>query len=190
MKGCLHFIMKFNPIDLLSIPNILSYIRLILIPVFVNIYNTAKTPEDLKLAAAIIVASGLTDMLDGFIARRFHMITDIGKLIDPMADKLTQLAVLYCLTSRYDKMWILVGLCIIKEGYMAGKMVFTYKRHHKRLDGASYWGKACTALLYLTMFILIVFVNIPAVAADILIYVCALMMITTLYQYVQLYKTL
>ncbi|MBQ1234570.1 MAG: CDP-alcohol phosphatidyltransferase family protein, partial [Oscillospiraceae bacterium] len=117
--------MKFNPIDLLSIPNILSYIRLILIPVFVNIYNTAKTPEDLKLAAAIIVASGLTDMLDGFIARRFHMITDIGKLIDPVADKLTQLAVLYCLTSRYDKMWILVGLCIIKEGYMAGKMVFT-----------------------------------------------------------------
>jgi len=81
-------------------------------------------------------------------------------------------------------------LCIIKESYMAGKMVFTYKRSHKRLDGASYWGKACTALLYLTMFVLLMFVNIPLIVADIMIYACALMMITTLYQYVQLYKTL
>ena len=174
----------------LSIPNILSYIRLILIPVFVSIYTTATESDDLTLAAYIIFVSGLTDMLDGFIARRFKMITDLGKLLDPMADKLTQLAVLYCLTSRYDKMWILVILCIIKESYMAGKMFFTYKRRHKRLDGASYWGKACTALLYLTMFILLMFVNIPPVAADILIFACALMMIATLYRYVQIYKTL
>jgi len=182
--------MNIKAKDFLSIPNILSYIRLILIPVFVSIYTGATEPDELKLAAYIIFASGLTDMLDGFIARHFNMITDVGKLLDPVADKLTQLAVLYCLTSRYEKMWFLVALCIIKESYMAGKMVFTYKRSHKRLDGASYWGKACTALLYLTMFVLLMFVNIPLIVADIMIYACALMMITTLYQYVQLYKTL
>ena len=72
--------------DIFSIPNILSFVRILLIPIFVWLYVTAGTSGEYYLAAAVVVASGITDFLDGQIARRCNMITEFGKFLDPLAD--------------------------------------------------------------------------------------------------------
>ena len=102
--------------EMLSIPNILSYVRILLIPLIVYFY---MYKEDYTIAAIIAAISGLTDLADGFIARKFNMITDFGKFIDPVADKLTQCTLLLCLLSRYSIMWFLVIIFFVKEISMA-----------------------------------------------------------------------
>ena len=88
--------------QLLSIPNLMGYFRILLIPVIVWRYVTAETVTDYYIAAVMIGISGITDFLDGFVARRFHMITKVGKALDPIADKLTQGAVFMFPVSLYD----------------------------------------------------------------------------------------
>lgn len=74
--------------EIFTIPNLLSLFRLLLIPVYVTIYLNATTMEHYFLSAAILAVSCLTDMIDGKIARKFHMISNLGKILDPVADKL------------------------------------------------------------------------------------------------------
>ena len=76
-----------------TIPNLLSLIRILLIPVFVALFFH----DEMIWAALILIISGLTDTLDGYIARHFNMITNLGKVLDPIADKLTQAVVAFCL---------------------------------------------------------------------------------------------
>lgn len=76
--------------QIFSIPNILSYIRFILAFLFAYVYLNANETKDYYIAAIIIAISGLTDCMDGFIARKFNMITEVGKIVDPIADKVTQ----------------------------------------------------------------------------------------------------
>ena len=87
--------------ELLTIPNLLSLFRLALIPVYVAIYQRATSPDAYFLAAAILAVSCLTDLIDGKIARSFNMISNLGKLLDPFADKLTQFSVTLCLCLKY-----------------------------------------------------------------------------------------
>lgn len=112
--------MKVTKKDLKTVPNILSYIRILLVPLFAWLYLTANTDKQFYLAAVVLLASGLTDLADGFIARKFNMITDIGKVLDPAADKLTQLTVAICLCIRIPEMTLLLAVFIIKELLMAG----------------------------------------------------------------------
>ena len=91
--------------DILNIPNLLSLFRLLLIPVYITIYLRAQDKADYFLAASILAVSCLTDMIDGQIARRFNMITDLGKLLDPIADKLTQFALVLCLSLRHPVLY-------------------------------------------------------------------------------------
>ncbi|MBQ4102332.1 MAG: CDP-alcohol phosphatidyltransferase family protein, partial [Oscillospiraceae bacterium] len=75
-----------------TIPNILSYIRFALIPVFVVIFALAAENSRLYVtAAAVVIVSGATDLLDGFIARRCNQVTALGRVLDPFADKLTSI---------------------------------------------------------------------------------------------------
>ncbi len=73
--------MKLSAKEIFSIPNILSYIRIILIPVFIYLYVTAENTTDYYIAAAVILFSGITDFADGLIARKFNMITELGTLL-------------------------------------------------------------------------------------------------------------
>ena len=84
--------------DLWTIPNLMGYFRILLIPVFVFFYLRSDTVRDSYIAAAIIGLSGFTDLSDGMIARRFNMVTELGKLLDPVADKATFGAMLIGLT--------------------------------------------------------------------------------------------
>lgn len=143
-----------------SIPNILTYIRIILIPCFVWAYVSAREPKDYFLAAGLLLLSGLTDVADGFIARHFHMITDWGKAVDPVADKLTQASIAFCLVFRYPWMWLLLGLFAVKELYMGIASLYLLRRG-KRLNGAMWFGKASTAVFYIVTIILIAYPPMP-----------------------------
>ncbi|MBT2731330.1 CDP-alcohol phosphatidyltransferase family protein [Carnobacterium sp. ISL-102] len=151
--------MKSPVRDFFTVPNILSYIRLLLIPIFTVQYLTATETKDYYLAGMIVVFSGLTDLLDGIIARKLNQITEVGKLLDPVADKLTQIAVIICLMSRYEKMWIVILLFIAKELFMAINAIILY-RQGKKLDGAKWFGKIATAVFYACMTFLVAFPTI------------------------------
>lgn len=140
--------------DLFTIPNMLSLFRLVLIPVYVIIYLNAEDFADYAIAAGILAVSCLTDMIDGQIARRFNMISTIGKFLDPVADKATQFTLIVCLAIRYQILWNLAVLMVIKEGFqlIAGILEF---RKGKMLTGALITGKICTTVLFLSLIVLV-----------------------------------
>ncbi len=175
--------------DALTIPNLLCYFRILLIPIFVFVYLTAEEVQDLYLAAAIIALSGMTDLFDGKIARKFNQITEFGKFLDPLADKLTQGAMVLCLASRFSWMWLLVAIFIVKEGFM-GVMGLILLRRGKKLDGAMWFGKVCTALLYVVVFALLLLPEISIAVANVLICICAVDMILTLILYIPVFAAM
>lgn len=159
----------FKKEELWSLPNQLSYVRLLLIPVFVWLYRGL---DNHVAALVVIVFSGLTDILDGYIARRYHMVTDLGKILDPAADKLTQAALLVCLSLRYPLMWAVAALLVVKEISMAALGWVVVQRTGK-VHSARWYGKVCTAVLYGVMCLLIL---LPSPAAELvngLIALCA-----------------
>ena len=95
-----------------TVPNLLSAFRLALIPVFIWLYCFRR---EYGWTAFVLILSGLTDIVDGFIARHFHMISDLGKMLDPVADKLTQGAMLFCLMTAFPFMMIPLILLVVKE---------------------------------------------------------------------------
>ena len=140
--------------DILNIPNMLSLFRLILIPVYVAIYLRASEPRDYFLAGGILAISCLTDMIDGKIARHFHMITPLGKLLDPIADKFTQLTLTICLSMKYPVMLLVLVLFLAKEFFQFGAALFNYRKG-KALDGALFSGKLCTTVLFASLTLLV-----------------------------------
>lgn len=152
-----------------TIPNILSIFRLLLIPVFV--YTYCKLKNDI-LTAFILLLSGISDTADGVIARKFNMITTLGKAIDPVADKLTQIAMLLCLLTRFPSLIILFVLLLIKEitGGVMSLLILTKK---KTVLAADWHGKLTTFLLYATMLLHLVWGSIPAAVSNTCIAVCS-----------------
>ena len=175
--------------QLFSVPNLMGYFRILLIPLIVWRYVTAQTVTDYYVAAAIIGFSGITDLLDGLIARKFHQVTRVGKVLDPVADKLTQAAIIVALATRYKLIVILIALFIVKEGYMAimgAKML----KKGKMLDGAMMCGKICTAALYIVMFILILVPHIKMAISNTLILSCIALMIYSFVTYIKIYNNM
>ncbi len=146
-----------------TIPNILSFFRLCLIPVIVWLYCGAK---DYPLAGYILILSGLTDIVDGFIARRFHMISDVGKILDPIADKLTQGAVLICLMIRYPGIIWPFSLMVVKEAFMIISGLLVINRTGI-VTGAKWHGKLATVMLYATMLLHVFWSDIPATISNV-----------------------
>lgn len=172
--------------DLFTIPNIMSLFRLILIPAFALVYINAVSVNDYYIAAGILMISTITDFLDGKIARKFNMISKIGIALDPFADKLTHGIVMACLATRYPIMWLLFGLSFIKEGFMLTMGTF-FLTKGQMLNGAKWFGKVCTALLF---FILVAFVAIPEMPGlyvNLLVIICAVMMTFTLIMYIPVF---
>ena len=140
--------------EILTIPNLLSLFRLILIPVYVVIYLNADSNDDYFLSAAILAVSCLTDLIDGKIARHFNMISTVGKILDPLADKATQFTLILCLALEYPVLWYLVGLFVIKESFqlIAGGIRF---KKGIILKGALLSGKICTTILFVSLILMV-----------------------------------
>lgn len=97
---------------ILTVPNVLSAFRLLLVPALAWLYLVRK---DYSATAWVLLLSGATDIADGFIARRFGMVSDLGKALDPIADKLTQIVMLACLLTRFGNLLFPCVLLIVKE---------------------------------------------------------------------------
>ena len=161
----------------------LSLFRLLLIPLIVWLYCGQK---EYKVAIAVVAISGATDIIDGKIARKFNMVSDVGKVLDPIADKLTQMALVICLASRYKWMWALLVLFAIKECFMA-LWGFLALKFTDTVNSAKWYGKACTVVLYTVMMILILFADISQTAVNVLIIICAAAMLISLILYGRFY---
>lgn len=133
---------------ILTVPNLLSFFRILLIPVIICLYFK----EQYWWAFGLLVLSGATDVVDGWIARTFHVVSDFGKAIDPVADKLTQIALLLCLMPM--KYWWMVAVLITKEASIGILTLIALRRTHS-VYSAGWYGKICTVVIYLSMFVLI-----------------------------------
>ena len=140
--------------EIMTIPNMLSLFRLVLIPVYVVIYLNATEPVHYYIAGGILAVSCLTDLIDGQIARRFNMISTVGKVLDPFADKLTQFTLAVCLAVQYPIVCAMVILIFVKEIFqlIAGIVVF---RRGRMLKGALIAGKVCTTVLFVSLIVMV-----------------------------------
>ncbi|MBR3865306.1 MAG: CDP-alcohol phosphatidyltransferase family protein [Clostridia bacterium] len=158
---------------IITLPNILSFFRICLIPVIVWLYCVKK---DYLMTTLVLILSAITDIADGIIARHYGMISDFGKAFDPIADKLTQFAMLLCLTFRFRLMAIPAAVLFVKE-ISAGIMSLMAIHRSGEVEGADWHGKVSTALLYGTMILHLIWFNIPAAISTSLIIICTAMML-------------
>lgn len=168
-----------------SIPNIISMVRLLLIPLIVGLYFKKK------VAAALFVfaLSALSDIVDGQIARRCHMITDLGKMLDPLADKLTQAAALVCVAFTHPQLFYLLGLMVCKELAQAAVGYHSVRRTGQ-VYSAMWYGKACTVILTASLMALFAFPQLPEPWVNALLSLCAVAMALSLLLYVLRYHRL
>ena len=130
-----------------------------LIPIYIVIYLNAKDLYDYFLAAAILAVSCLTDMIDGKIARHFNMISTLGKILDPIADKATQFTLTLCLSIKYPVLRFVLVLFVVKELFQ-GIAGLINLRKGKMLPGALIAGKVCTTILFISLILLVLMPNL------------------------------
>ncbi|MCX7746284.1 MAG: CDP-diacylglycerol--glycerol-3-phosphate 3-phosphatidyltransferase [Clostridia bacterium] len=130
----------------MNIPNILTGIRFLLIPVFgYYLYN-----ESYLLAVILFLLAGLTDVLDGYIARKFDLITTFGKLADPVADKLILITALVLLTVQSRMPIIITIVVVAKEIFMGAGSILLY-RQGNHVVAANWYGKMATVIFYVAV---------------------------------------
>ena len=150
-----------------TIPNILSLFRLLLIPLYIYLYLTAQSTSEYVIAALVLALSCLTDMVDGKIARKYNMISTLGMLLDPVADKATQMALLVCLSMNYPVLYPVLGLLVIKESFQLIAMIIAYL-NGQMLPGALFIGKVCTTVLFVSLIAMVLFPEIPSSVVDLI----------------------
>ena len=154
--------------ELFNIPNCLCYLRIILIPIFLHRYFLAGSKEDYYICATILIISGLSDFLDGYIARHYQMITDF--------------TVAFFLVYTYSWMWLLLLIIVLKDGMLALGGLYLYEKGAK-VQGASWWGKISTAIFDVVAIVLIG-IHIPnSIFATISIFACIMLMLLSLVLY-------
>ena len=162
-----------------TIPNILSFFRLCLIPIIIWLYLGKK---DYTMAGLLVIFSGFTDIVDGFIARKFNMISDVGKVLDPFADKLTQFVVVILLATRFPLMWTTVAISAVKETFNTISGYLIIKKCNVVL-GAEWYGKLATVVLTAMITLHLLWPNpAPTISTvSIIIASAAVLMATALY---------
>ena len=146
------FQQTIRPKEVWSIPNILSILRIALIPLLLHYYFVGRV----NAAGILLILSALTDAADGFIARRFNQITPLGKILDPVADKLTQICVTVGLCLTYTALLPLALVLAIQELLM-GLMGITLLRRGKQPFSARWWGKLATIVFYVAAIAIMLF---------------------------------
>ena len=174
--------------EIFTIPNMLSLFRLVLIPVYVLIYLNANSQEDYFIAAAILAVSCLTDLIDGKIARHFNMISTVGKILDPLADKTTQFALILCLASNYPILWSLITLFFIKELFQLIAGIINLHKG-RMLKGALLSGKICTTILFISLIILVMIPQLSYKIVTIITIIDSIFLINAFLDYLITYHT-
>lgn len=165
---------KFSKEQICTIPNFLSFFRIVLIPFIIWTYVV----QEPYWALALIVLSGVTDVVDGFIARKFHMVTDFGKGLDPIADKLTQGVIMIALIFNFPRMWVPVVIMAVKEA-LAFTLRFIAFKKTQIVQSAEWHGKLTTVLLYLMIVTHIVWPEIPQTVSLVYVAVVSTLMVVS-----------
>ncbi len=172
--------------EIWSIPNLLSLFRVVLIPVYMSIYIHAESVRDYYAAGCILAASCLTDMIDGKIARQFNMITNLGKVLDPVADKLTQLTLLISLSLNRRSIRLVLALFLCKEFFQFFAMIGAYRRG-KALNGALMSGKVCTTVLFGSLTLMVLMPHMSPDTNNLITLICLACLLYAFADYIRAY---
>ncbi|MBQ7623660.1 MAG: CDP-alcohol phosphatidyltransferase family protein [Clostridia bacterium] len=170
----------FTRKSVFTVPNLMSFARLLMIPLIVWLY---RFRGEHLWAAGVLLLSGVTDVFDGKIARKFDQVSDLGKMLDPVADKLTQLAMLICIVPLHKTVIPLIVLFGIKELAMAVFGLIAIKKTGN-VHSAQWYGKACTVFFAVAATVLILFPDLPHAAVGVIIMLCAVSFILSLTLYI------
>ncbi|MBR5088751.1 MAG: CDP-diacylglycerol--glycerol-3-phosphate 3-phosphatidyltransferase [Ruminiclostridium sp.] len=187
----------------MNLANKLTLFRVILVPFFIGALMIPFIPYGYTAALVIFALASITDMLDGKVARKYNMITDLGKFLDPLADKVLVAAALICFTELgYAPAWA-VWLIMAREFMVSGIRLVAAGSSKKLVIAANIWGKLKTAstmvaiCLILGMHILTddfgVLTEIPVrPITDVLIYICTFLTVLSgiiyLYDYREVFR--
>ena len=141
---------KFRPRDLVTVPNLITYVRFLLVPPFVYFF----LKENYIAAGIMIGLSGLSDCFDGFFASKLNQVTSLGKILDPIADKVTLIAVAVCMLIYMPAILPIMLVLVVKEFLMLlGGFVLLIKKIAP--PPANIFGKVATLVFYFTICIII-----------------------------------
>ena len=192
--------MQFRKEDLFTIPNILTYVRFICLPIFIAFMCICFNSEDaverstwLLVSFFVFIFAEITDIIDGKVARKYNMVTDIGKILDPIADKLMQcfaiLMVALVKTKWVDNVWfiwVFVGVLIVKESSMAFTSRYFMRESKRQIEQmANKVGKAGAATNFAGIILTFLLgldnvfgaFTVPQVALDVIYYTCMVVLL-------------
>jgi len=169
--------------QVITIPNFLTLIRIIIIPFIIYYYRISYL---YNIIIFLVALSGITDFLDGFIARKTKKVSELGQVLDPLADKCTQISLAYCLMLKYPIFGTALGILIMKEivQLVLGYMVYKEKNI---VNMAKWYGKIATAFFYFSVITLLVFPNIPVYFVNIMVSTLILLLILALILYILMF---
>lgn len=175
--------------SILTIPNLLSFLRILLAGVFCFLFDSEEPLAENWTAFAVLGVSALTDALDGKLARALNQVSELGKVLDPIADYLTKFALILCFVSKYPG---LLGLMLIFlfRVFIVAIAGFRTVRQVGENQGAILAGKLDTAVFYAVMLALVVFPNMPRPLAYSLVTLSAVMMILAVILYLRHFRRL
>ena len=172
--------------EIFTVPNLLSLFRLVLIPVYARIYLAATEQLEYLMAGGIMALSCLTDLIDGKIARHFNQITNLGKILDPLADKITQFALTLCLSMKYPVLHPVLALFGVKEVFqLVVGLAFLLKG--RMLPGALMAGKVCTTVLFVSLIALVLMPDLNVGIVDAIALTDSIFLLVSFVSYILAY---
>ncbi len=173
------YVYKKKENKFLTVPNVLSLFRIALIPVIVWLYAISG---NMVWSGVVLIVSGLTDIADGWIARHYNMVSEVGKALDPIADKLTQGAVLLCMIFRFPLLVFPFILLLAKEAFVGFTGLLLIQKSGA-VYGAEWHGKAATCLIYAVLLLHLFWTEIPPAATLVSVILTSGMMLISLFLY-------
>ncbi len=134
----------------MNLPNVLTLFRLVLVPIYLWAFYVTDHQHKV-LALSVLLLAGCTDILDGYLARRYKLQTQSGQLLDPLADKLMMVAVLFSLIQSSRVPWLAAGLLVLRDAIMIVGATFFYFQGKRAVPKANRWGKATTVCYYVAI---------------------------------------
>jgi cardiolipin synthase (CMP-forming) len=170
---------QFSPKRNMSTPNLISLLRILLIPLIFWFYLDGK----IMAAVAVVAVSGISDAVDGYIARHYNQITTLGKVLDPLADKLTQIALAVCLCTSFPEIMPLILLLLVKELTMLYWGLRLLKIGRTPIS-ARWWGKLSTTVFYVGVIMIMLWSEIlGAVGVTIITNIILIVMLFSMVRY-------
>ena len=165
----------------MNLPNKLTMFRVILIPFFVVFMLVDITAVDKWIALGIFIVASLTDLLDGKIARKYNLVTNFGKFMDPLADKLLVCSALICLvTLAKIPAWIVIVI-IAREFIISGFRLVA--SDNGVVIAASYWGKFKTTFQMVMICLMIADIQALHILTDVVMWVALILTVVSLIDY-------